>query len=149
MRELGTGLLIAVAIAVFGQILYHVVAKNISNDRSPWEVISGAYLFAFLLVFSLGISIGNLSISGLLSLQNMSASLLIGIAVVCVELGYIYSYRNGLSVSVGALSVLAITTIALVPIASLFFEEPLRISRFVGIVLTLSGVWLMQANLKF
>ena len=148
MRNYYSGVVIALAVVIFGQVLYHVVAKSVSLDRQPWEIISAAYFTGFLLVTSVGVLLGNISISGWFSLKNLGPAVLVGMSVACIELGYLYAYRNYLPVSIGALSVLALTTVALVPIAVIIFEEPLRFGRVVGIVLTVAGVWLMQSNIK-
>jgi drug/metabolite transporter (DMT)-like permease len=148
MRAPDLALVIAVGVAVIGQVLYHVTAKSISIDRQPWEVIAGAYFFGFVFVTAIGIYFGNIDHRSFFTGHNLAAALLIGIAVACVELGYLYAYRHGLPVNIGALSVLALTTIALIPVAYLLFSESITVTKIVGITMTISGIWLISSEIR-
>jgi hypothetical protein len=108
-------------------------------------LIAAAYGFGLIAVLTVGILTKQVSIDGMLSFRNLVPAFGLGIAVALVEVGYIFAYRSGLPISTGALSVLAVTTLALVPISLLLFSEQITFKVIVGTAIAALGVWLMRA----
>ncbi|QGZ96621.1 hypothetical protein [Terricaulis silvestris] len=145
MRVEPFALAIAFAITVFGQVIYHSIARTVGPSRQPFELIAAAYLFGLIAVVWVGLATKQMSVGGLISLRTLIPALGLGIAVALVEVGYIYSYRAGLPIGTGALSILAVTTLALVPIGMAMFAEQLTLKVFAGAALAAFGVWLMRS----
>jgi hypothetical protein len=135
----------ALVVAVAGQVLYHTVARTIGSTRSPFELVGAAYLFAFVAVLAIGMCTRQIDFSSTVSTRNLIPALGIGVAVSCVEIGFIFAYRYGLTVNTGALSVVAMTTIALVPIGLLVFGEAITPKLLAGVLVTATGIWLMRS----
>jgi hypothetical protein len=145
MRIEPWALALAFVITVCGQVLYHTIARAIGASRQPFELIAAAYGFGLIAVLTVGILTKQVSIDGMLSFRNLVPAFGLGIAVALVEVGYIFAYRSGLPISTGALSVLAVTTLALVPISLLLFSEQITFKVIVGTAIAALGVWLMRA----
>lgn len=142
--KINSGLFLAISVTVAGQVLYHVVARSMGRTRPPYEIVAIAYTVSLLVVTVVGLSTRQIELLNVFKSFDLLPGFLIGIAVATVELGYLYSYRKGLPISIGALSMLAITTIILVPVGALFFQEVLSVKIVMGILLTVLGIWLMM-----
>ena len=135
----------AIGVVVGGQILYHAVARGADPTKSAFALITIAYGVSLVAVVCAGI------ISREMPLADFAAPTIVrgvalGVAVSLVELGYVFSYRRGLSVATGALSVLTLTTIALVPIGLFIFKESLSPKTATGAAIAVFGVWLMRTG---
>lgn len=145
MNAFGTSLVSAVAVTVFGQVLYHIVAKGTSS-RSPFEIVSVAYFTGLLFVSIMGLALNKITFNTISDAETLRVGALLGVAVSLVELGYIFAYRAGLPINVGALSVLAVTTVALAPLGLVFFSETITLRLILGCAMTIGGLWIMLGN---
>ncbi|MGH7336216.1 MAG: hypothetical protein ACREI7_01440 [Myxococcota bacterium] len=68
---------------------------------------------------------------------------LIGLGILGVELGFLLAYRLGWEISTASLVQAVLLALALVPIGVLAYRETWNLSRFAGLVLALSGLWLL------
>lgn len=138
-------LAVAVAVVVLGQVLYHSVARGTKESTSPFILVAIAYAVGLCVVVATGVMSGQFAVHQLVARDSLIRGLSLGIAVTLVELGYIIAYKRGLSIATGALSILAITTVALAPIGVLLFSERLSARLVLGAALAVVGVWLMQS----
>lgn len=133
----------AVGICVSGQVLYHMLVKGIEKSASPYVVVGIAYMVGLLIMgvaFLLDPSNDGLN----LDRGTLLRAAAIGLGVSMVELGYVFAYRSGLPLSTGPITVLALTTVALFPVAAIAFKDGFRPQVAVGVVVTLFGLWLMR-----
>lgn len=145
MKMNTTSLALALLVTVTGQVLYHVVARGSGATKFPFELVAIAYFMSFCVVVAIGISLNQISTENIPTWDDFVRGCGLGIAVACVEVGYIYAYRSGLPISTGALGVLAVTTLVLAPIGVIFFSEALTARMILGGIMTIIGVWLMRA----
>lgn len=138
-----TALAAAICVVVMGQVLYHVIARGGTGTGSAFELVLVAYVAGGALVLLGGLLAGQISAGTLLSRHNLYRGLALGVAVALVELGYVFAYRNGLSIATGALTMLTLTTLALAPIGWLFFGELFRWQTLLGGLCACVGVRLM------
>lgn len=138
-------LAIAAAVVVVGQVLYHSVARGTKVTTSPFALIAVAYAFGLCVVVAAGLAFRQFQPSQLVVRDTLVRGLLMGVAVAFVELGYIVAYKRGLAIGTGALSILAITSVALAPIGVVFFSERLSLRLVLGAVLAVGGVWIMRS----
>ncbi|WHA08855.1 hypothetical protein P3T75_11180 [Enterococcus montenegrensis] len=71
-------------------------------------------------------------------------TVLLGIAIVFVEVGYLWMYRSGWPVNMSAILVTSLLTLALIPIGIFIFKEPFNLKEAMGILFCLLGVYLLQ-----
>src|SRR3954470_3096092 len=70
-------------------------------------------------------------------------ALAMGAAIACCEIGILLAYRAGWPVGSTGVSVSAAMTLLLLPIGILAFGESLTFARAAGVMLTVSGLYLM------
>lgn len=130
-------------VTILGQVIYHIAAKQAITVKSPFELAAVAYTFGIIITCIIGIYTKQFSVIGLLQPQNLLFGASLGVGIVLIEIGYIFAYRFGLSISIGSISSIAITTLILIPISMLLFSESLSIIRVIGIFLTITGIFLI------
>lgn len=99
-----------------------------------------AYLTGFVIVVSAAVLAGRSGRADL-TLAVVVRGVLLEVAVSLVEVGYVLAYQRGLPVGTGPVMVLAITTIALIPIGLFVFNDYRTLA---GVLLALSGMWVMR-----
>lgn len=135
----------AITVVVLGQVLYHSIARGSGTSRSAFELVAIAYAVGLVLVVTVGALTDHLEFQSMFSVANTLRGLGLGVAVSMVEVGYVYSYKRGLPITTGAISVLAITSVALAPIGIVLFHEHLNPRVAVGALLAIAGIWLMRS----
>ena len=136
----------AILIIVAGQVSYHSIARTVSHDREPFTLIVTAYGFAFLIVLIVGIITQQIHFKELIESYNYKPAIGLGIAVSFIELGYIYAYKNGLPINIGAFALLGLTTIILIPVGYFVFKEMLSLRIALGLALLVTGLWLISTR---
>jgi hypothetical protein len=138
------GLLLAFAVCVGGQVLYHTLLKGTPNDTSPFLLISLAYLLGCIFVGITGLLNDRSMLVASIGPAVFARAFAIGVAVSCIELGYLYAYRNGFPLGTGPVTVLAVTSVALIPIGILLYRDRISLQNVVGAVIALFGLWLIR-----
>jgi hypothetical protein len=136
-------LLVAITVVVAGQVAYHVAARGAPPNASPYVIVAIAYAVALIVTVIAGLVAHEFS-AELPRTALLLRGVLLGCAVPLVEIGYIYSYRRGLPISTGPLTVLAISTIFLLPIGIVHFRDHLSWLNVLGTVIAVVGIWLMR-----
>lgn len=130
-------------IVVVGQVAYHATMRGADPNGSVFELVAIAYVVALCTTVILGLALGQLSWPEAHS-ATLGRGLALGLAVSAVEIGYVYAYRRGLPVSTGALGVLGLTTLALIPIGVVIFREHISLRMLLGAVIAMFGLWLTK-----
>ena len=68
----------------------------------------------------------------------------LAVAIVGLDLGFLYLYRSGFEVSLGALVTQSAAALALLAIGVAVFREKLSAANAVGLALCLAGLWLVN-----
>ena len=138
---------ISLPLIVISVLLYHVSQKSIPVGANPLIAIATAYVVALGLCLVLLLATGEiLNGTGILRNQGWIPAVLLGVAAIGIELGFLYAYRTGWRFSTTALSTGSFITIALALIGVLWYKEHLSPLNVVGTVLCALGVVCM--NLK-
>jgi multidrug transporter EmrE-like cation transporter len=66
------------------------------------------------------------------------------VAVVGLDLGFLFLYRSGFEVSLGALVTQSAAALVLLGIGVAVFREQLSLANAAGLVLCLAGLWLVN-----
>lgn len=137
---------IALVLAVGSTVAYHLITKLVPADAHPVATLLTAYLFVSLLCA--GILLLTPAEAGFRShftQVNWTAPAL-AVVVVLLDLAFILLYRSGFPVSFGALVTQVAAALALLGLGLLFFKDRLTITNFVGVVLCLAGLWLVNRD---
>ncbi len=139
-----TSLLIAMAVAVSGQVLYHVAQKAVPSGTNP--VVA-------LLVFYLGAAVITLPLLAFYPLtEKLSVELgkvgwaviAVALSIVLIEIGFLLAYRAGGELSSTFVLTAAIVTMATCVVGYMAHSESFNIYKIGGIALCLSGIALIS-----
>jgi drug/metabolite transporter (DMT)-like permease len=135
-----------VAIVVLSSLVYHVAQKSIPAGAAPVTSLVVSYVVALLGTLAL---LPFFPVRGSLgrSLRELNwASVVIGICIVGVELGFLLAYRAGWRVNIGAAVSNAAVAALLVPVGLLLFHERLSGVNALGLLLCVAGLFLAVAR---
>lgn len=136
----------SIAVAVGGNLLYHVSQKSIPSSAPP--------LLSLLVTYGVALLVTGFLVpffpaqppfrEGLRRLNWASAA--VGLAIVGVELGFLLAYRAGWRMSVGSVAVNVVVALLLIPAGVVLFRERLTASNVAGLLLCLAGLLLIARN---
>ncbi len=132
-----------IGMIVVANIVYNITTKETPQGANAFLSLSVTYGVAmvatFLIFFftrkgeSVGVAFGKLNWT----------SYLLGIAIIGLELGYIFAFRNGWQVNMTSIVANIILAISLVVVGFLLYHEKLSITQVIGVVLCLGGLVLV------
>ncbi len=139
--------LLSMALAVISNVFYHLAQKLTPTSANPalalmvtYSVAGAVSLVALLLFFPLESGLGQ-------AMRKVNwASVMLGIAVAGIELGYLLAYRAGGKISLVQIVVSTAITLILIPVGLAFFQEKLSWFNGIGIVLCLAGLILISVE---
>ena len=131
-------------LVILSNTFYQICAKSVPEKISPFASLTITYLigaglsFVLYLVFSHG---GNI----LLEYRKLNwAPFVMGLSVIGLEVGYIYTYKAGWPVSVAQIVQAAILAIILIFVGYFAYKESLTWNKIVGIAVCLAGLFLIN-----
>lgn len=137
------GLLLALVIAVTGQVLYHITQKTVATQAHP--VVS-------LIVFYLVAAVLSLPLFWLFPMQGGMGEELgkmnwavfgVGVSIVLIEIGFLLAYRAGGELSTAFVTTASIVCVSMLVVGLIFFNESITLAKIGGIVLCLAGIALI------
>ena len=132
-----------IALAVGGNLLYHLSQKSMPKAANPLFVITLAYLFGIVVCVLYSFAYPHEK-SFLDTLRESNwAVYAMGLGAVVIEIGFLLAYRGGWNISTAAVVCSTAVTLLLVPIGVLAFKEHLSVSNVVGLLLCIVGLVLV------
>jgi len=135
---------LAVLLAVAGGVVYHISAKSVPSDATPTFVLLVAYLTALAISGIAHVTLPHQPSAASPSRLLHPAVLGLGIGAAMIELGYVLAYRAAFPVSGTSVLVNCMVATLLIPVGLIAFAEHVSIARMAGILLCLTGVWLLR-----
>lgn len=131
---------------VLSNTFYNIAAKATPRQANPFLSLTVTYLVGASAAFALFLALSpDRSVAAGLQKLN-GTSLLLGVAIVGLEVGYLYFYRAGWDISVGPLVVNIALAVVLLLLGTLCYHEGVTLRQAAGIALCLAGMVLI--NLK-
>lgn len=132
------------AVAIVCTVGYHLTLKLTPAGVNPLLSLMLTYalvtaVFALILVLQPGAFEWKRELSRL----NWTA-LALAVAIVGLDLGFMFLYRSGYPVSLGALVTQSAAAIVLLAIGVAIFRDQLSAANAAGLVLCLAGLWLVN-----
>jgi drug/metabolite transporter (DMT)-like permease len=124
-------------------MIYHVAIKALRPDLHPLAFLVGVYIVALVSTIGLYVAFPNLGPTGVRA-GDMIWVVLLGIALVGIEFGFLMAYRNGWTVSVAPTFSNVTLALIMAPIGMVFLKERLGWQGFVGLALCVLGLILMS-----
>jgi drug/metabolite transporter (DMT)-like permease len=138
-------LILTASLAAVSTVLYNLFQKLTPSDANPALALSVTYAVALastlmLFVFYPAAGLGA-------SFQKLNwASFALGLAICGVEIGTLLAYRAGWQISLLAIMVNVVGSLALVLIGVIFFKDKLSPINVLGILICIAG--LVMVNFK-
>lgn len=140
------GLILALVIAVIGQVLYHVTQKSVAPGAHPIVSLVVFYLVAALATLPL-FSLFPMADSLAVEVGKLNWAVLgVAISIVLIEIGFLLAYRAGGELSTAFVTTAAVVTISTLTIGSLFFGESISVTKVSGVALCLAGIALTSVK---
>jgi drug/metabolite transporter (DMT)-like permease len=132
-------------LAIAGTVGYHLVLKVTPAGVNPLLSLMVTYalvtlLFAVILAFA-PTAAGEWR--GELRQLNWTAVAL-ALVIVVLDLGFLFLYRSGFEISLGALVTQSAAALLLLVIGVAAFRERLTLANLAGIALCVAGLWLVN-----
>ncbi len=129
-----------IILIVVSNVVYQICAKSVPGDMDPLASLTITYL------------VGAATSAALYFLLDHDASLLreysrlnwapfvLGIVIVGLEVGFIYAYKAGWSVSTASVVQSSFLAVALAAVGFLLYHEPITWNKVLGIIICLVGL---------
>lgn len=132
------------ALVVLSNVFYQICAKSVPGGVNPFASLTITYAIGAVASLILFFTIGK-GTDLFHEYQKLNwAPFIMGIAVVGLEVGYIYVYRAGWPVSIAQIVQAAILAIILIFVGFFAYKEAITWNKVVGIVVCLVGLGLIS-----
>ena len=131
-------------LVVAANTAYQVCAKGVPQDMNPFASLTITYLVAAAASLVLFFIFGkDTTLLAEYSKLNW-VSIVFGITLVCLEVGFIFAYRAGWQVSVLSIVQSAFLAIVLIIVGFLLYREAMTPNKIIGVVIILVGLYFIN-----
>lgn len=133
-----------IALVVLSNTLYQVCAKSVPDGMNPLASLTVTYLVGAVVSCTMYYILSrNANLVRELRMLNW-APFVLGVAIVGLEVGFIYAFRAGWQISVAQIVTSAILAVILIFVGYLLYHEAITWNKIVGIVICLAGLILIN-----
>lgn len=133
-----------ILIIVLSNTLYNICAKSTPSAVNPFAALTVTYLVAAAVSFTVFfINMKGKGITAELSKINWS-SLVLGIVIIGLELGYILAYRNGWKMNTVSVTANITLAVVLIFVSLIFYKESITLKQIGGIAMCAGGLVLIS-----
>lgn len=129
-----------IALVIVSNIVYQLCAKSVPETLDPFASLTISYTVGAVASAVLFF----VSHRGSILIREFSklnwTCIVLGLAVVCMETGYIYAYRYGWQVGKASTIQSAVLSVALLIVGAVFFHEEITVRKVVGVLICLAGL---------
>lgn len=135
-------------LVVLSNVIYQVCAKSVPEGLNPFASLTITYVvgaiaaYIFYVIFN-----KNANVFREYHSANW-APFVMGLAVVGLEVGYIYVYKAGWPVSTAQIIQASVLAVILIFVGYFCYKESLTWNKVVGIIVCLAGLGLINMNSK-
>jgi uncharacterized membrane protein len=132
------------SLAIAATVAYHLVLKLTPAGVNPFLALTLTYA-AVALLLGLGLALGQGPFEWRHELRLLNwTTVALAATIVALDLGFLFLYRSGYDVSLGALVTQSTAALLLLVIGVLVFRERLSVANGIGLLLCLVGLWLVN-----
>lgn len=135
--------IIGLTAALLGNVLYHMMSRQAATGGKPFTMLTIVYGVAMLITLGLALFAETARPADLARTVATPAVLLLALAVVMIEAGFLWAYAHGAPLSTSSLIVNAGVAFVLALLGILLFREGVNARLLAGFALALGGVWLI------
>ena len=137
-----TGPVTSAIIVIASLVTYQVCMKLVPGGINPISALATFYFTALLCTLAAARFVP--TESPVWSMSEFSwAAVVVGIAIVGIELGYLLMYRGGWNLSTAPVLGMGAAAVILVPISVMVFKQPWSPRYLIGIALCIYGLYLL------
>ena len=133
-----------IALVIFSNLLYHICAKSAPETVHPFASLTVTYLTGAIasgiLYFVLAPQANLVKGCGKVNW----ASIVLGVAIVGLEGGWLYAYKAGWQVNSGFIVQSAFVSVLLLFVGYFLYHEALTWNKLVGVVICLLGLFFIN-----
>lgn len=134
----------SIIIIIASTLLYHISQKSIPTNINPVVSMLVTYLTAIIISIAVYPFFKQDS-SFINELRKVNwAVFALGLAVLGIEIGFLYAYRTGWDISKANLIASSIIVVLLIPIGMLLYSERVSLTNAIGVIFCLIGVSLIN-----
>lgn len=131
-------------LVVISNVFYQICAKAVPAKMNPFASLTITYVVGAVASFVMYLALnkgGNI----VHEYQKTNwAPFVLGLAIVGLEVGYIYAYKAGWPVSVAQIVQAAILAVILIFVGYMLYKEAITWNKIVGIIVCLAGLGLIN-----
>lgn len=133
----------SIVLVVLGNVIYHLGQRKIPPAAHPVAATFAAYIVALVVTAAtFPLLARGVDLRSAWRPLN-SSTLLVGIGIVAIELGFLLAYRAGWVLSNASLMANVVVAVLFLAIGAFFLQEHITFSRLAGVGLCLVGLWLV------
>ncbi len=133
-----------IALVVLSNTLYQICAKSVPGGMNPLASLTVTYLVGAAVSCALYYLINReANLFREIRLANWS-SVVMGLVICGLELGFIYAFRAGWQISVAQTVSSSLLAVILIVVGYLFYHEAITWNKIVGIIVCLAGLVLIN-----
>lgn len=133
-----------IALVVGSNIIYHICAKSMPEEVSPFATLTITYLIGAVCSATAFFVSGN-GASLIREIGKMNwAPYVLGIVIIGLEAGFIYAYKAGWQVSTATVVENSFLAIALIAVGTLIYHETLTWNKLAGLAICLIGLFFIN-----
>lgn len=134
----------SIFLIVASNVMYNISQKSTPERANPFVALLVTYVTA--IVITVTVLIFNKPEKGLIaSIKELNwTSILLGVAIIGLEFGYLMAYRAGWNISVGSLVANIMLALVLIPVGIIFYKERFELTKVLGSVFCIAGLILIS-----
>ena len=133
-----------IALVILSNTLYQVCSKSVPREMNPLASLTVTYLISAVVSGVLYYALNrNANLLREIKLTNW-ASIVLGIVIIGLEVGFIYAYRAGWQISKAQIVSSAMLAVVLILVGYLLYHEALTWNKILGIIVCLAGLVLIN-----
>ena len=134
----------SITLAICSSALYHFAAKSTpSNINFPISLVVTYAVALGITLLTVFIFPSKIGVTAELKQLNW-ASILLAIAIVGIEFGFLLTYRAGWNLGIAAVLVNVVASLILVPVAIFVFKDRISWINILGIFVCLAGLVMLN-----
>jgi len=135
---------LSIMLIVISSVFYNIAQKSTPQNANPMAALLVTYLTA--ITVTLIAFLFTRSEKGFFqSFAELNwTSIVLGFAILGLELGFLLAYRAGWDISVGSLVANILLALMLIPVGILFYHEGFSIYKVIGAGLCIAGLILIN-----
>ena len=123
---------------------YNICTKSMPNGANAFGALTVTYLVGAILSAVLFVASVKPAHVATEIIKINWTSIVLGLAIVGLEVGYVFLYRNGWKMGSGALTANICLAVALLIIGFLFYKETVSLRQVIGILVCSVGLFLIN-----